>query len=108
MSDRSYCGVMKRLLAVLIATAVVFPASAQAVPYLGFGEASRQIGADLRETFRYGAVRGSLVTDCRRLARNRVSCHISFRDSDYDSWCGKARVRENRAYYRVLRNVSLC
>lgn len=100
----------KGVLALLVVGfGMTFPAAALAVPYLSFGEAARVIGRNLHRTWEYGVVSGSLSADCWRRARNRVGCYISFQDADYDYWCGKAYVRENRAYYSIsYRGMSVC
>ena len=78
------------------------PSTAQAVPYLSYGEAARQIGKQLHKSARYGATRGSLVVDCYRVTRNHIFCYISFLDGYRDPWCGRARVRENRRGLQIV------
>jgi hypothetical protein len=101
---------MKRAVCVLILGGVLaLPAPAFAVPFLSFGEAARVIGRNLHRTWEYGVVTGSLRADCWGRGRNRVGCYISFQDADHDYWCGRAYVRENRAFYSIAyRGMSLC
>ena len=66
------------------------------------------IGRNLHREFEHGAKRGSLVADCQRIARNRVRCYISFRDSFGDPWCGTASVRERRPFYGYFWRLREC
>lgn len=96
------------VLAATLATATAAPASARTVPLLTYHEAATAIGSKLLRHFEFGAMRGSLLTDCRRIARNRVWCRISFQDLAGTYWCGVGRVRERRTSTRVHKSVRQC
>jgi len=96
---------MKRALiitSVLVGLAV--PTPAYAVPYLGYGEAARQIGKSLHREYD-NIEAGSLETSCWRLAKNRVRCNFEYGDQAGNWYCGRGTVRETRrSYYTSWRD----
>jgi nuclear transport factor 2 (NTF2) superfamily protein len=96
---------MKRALVVALGVAVLaFPAAAVAVPYLSYGEASRQIGKSLHRKYT-NVEAGSLETSCWRLAQNRVRCDFEYGDRAGNWYCGRGTVRETaRSYYTSWRD----
>lgn len=99
---------MYRLAVVLaVALGLVLPSTAAAVPYLTFGEASRQIGRHLHGD--YYVESGSLDTVCERYKRNKVACDFTFWFQDGDLGCGYGQVIETRTHYKSrLSNVRVC
>jgi hypothetical protein len=89
---------MRKVAGVLVLVgALALPAPAAAVPYLGFGEAARQIGRFLHRN--YNVVPGTLETTCERHRRNKVACDFSVWFEDGDLGCGYAQVVETRKWY---------
>jgi hypothetical protein len=88
-------------LPVLLATPGV---GAAAVPYLGLGEAARQIGKSLHQEYD-NIEAGSLEADCWRLAHNRVRCYFEYGDHAGNWYCGRGTVREtSRSYFTSWRD----
>jgi hypothetical protein len=98
---------MMRRLALALALAVVVAApgpAAAAVPFLGLGEAARQIGRSLHEEYDNLAV-GSLDANCWGLSHNRVRCYFEYGDKAGNWYCGRGTVREtSRSYFTQWRD----
>ena len=95
------------LLAV-VGSALMVPATANAAPYLGSGEARQYIGRELHQNFDYLIETGTLRARCYRVKRNQMRCAIGFYDTDGDYWCGYAGVAEYRVNYSVRWDLDLC
>jgi hypothetical protein len=74
------------------------------LPWLGLGEAARQIGRSLHEEYTNIDV-GSLDASCLRLAANRVRCYFEYGDRGGNWYCGRGTVRETeRSYFTSWRD----
>jgi hypothetical protein len=99
-------GSIRRLaLALTLAVVVATPAAAAAaVPFLGLGEAARQIGRSLHGEYN-NIDAGSLDATCRGLARNRVRCYFEYGDEAGNWYCGRGTVRETwQSYFTSWRD----
>lgn len=86
------------------------PVARAAAPYwvrLGLFEARVQLWRWLQRDFQYGTIDGSDRFYCVRCSRQHVSCGLSFRDLDGDTWCGVGNVTEHVTHYSLSRNLSV-
>ncbi len=96
-------------IALAAAIALSAAAPAYAVPYLSFGEASRQIGSTLHAKAHHGAVSGSLDAYCERYRRNKVGCDISWWSDDGYTRCGYGQVIATQRVYRTrIYDIHVC
>lgn len=85
------------------------PSARAAAPYwvrLGIFEARVQLWRWLQRDFEYGTVDGSDSFYCYRRSRQHVTCGLSFRDLDGDTWCGTGNVTEHVTHYSLSRRLS--
>lgn len=92
---------MKRAILASVAVSLTIAPTAAAAPYLSISDARRYILKVDRRYMAYNPdVLGHRVSDCRRITRSRVNCHLLHRMAD-GSRCGQRVV----AYTRNSGNV---